>query len=93
MAAVSSILLLFLTAAPKSYASTAICSPLDKMLNRVVGDLHYAYLATAITDDNIVLNFYINQDGTWLVIMIDSDLNSCILAHGYDWQFALERAL
>jgi hypothetical protein len=63
------------------------------MLNRVVGDLHYAYLATAITDDNIVLNFYINQDGTWLVIMIDSDLNACILAHGYDWQFALERAL
>jgi hypothetical protein len=92
-AAVGVFLFRFSPIAAPARAEEVICLPLDDMLASLVGDLHYAYLATAITDSNIVLNFYTRADSGWLILGIDNDLNACILAQGYDWQFALERSL
>lgn len=86
------VLAAFLFSRPAT-AATAQCAPLDVVLNAIVGEYHFAYLATAITQGNVVLNFYTRADGTWIILVIDNDLNACVLIDGYDWQFALERRI
>lgn len=67
------------------------CGPAGKIMYTLMQS-GYAYMATAVMNPDIVVQFYLNQRGDWQVIGVDNDVNACVLLHGYDWGFAIVRA-
>ncbi len=47
------------------------------------------WLATAIAEPGMVLQFYLNiETGDFSIIGVDGELNACKLINGHDWQFS-----
>lgn len=67
------------------------CAPAGEIMHTLMQS-GYAYMATAVMNPDIVVQFYLNQRGDWQVVGVDSDVNACVLLHGYDWGFAVVRA-
>lgn len=54
----------------------------------------YGFAATAITDQNNVIQLYINtHDGSWIILGVDNDMQACVLVHGLQWYGVKERAI
>lgn len=86
------ILSLFLFHAYRLYpvAPAFDCHPSAQLIRGAMYDGMGA-IATAITGEAEVLQFYLNKKtGAWAVIGVDRDLNGCTLQRGTDWQFTLE---
>ena len=72
------------TAWPKAYRFT--CQTHKTILSELyLGG--YAYMAVSTTEQNIVLQTFVNVNtGAWVIIAIDND-NACILMRGETMQF------
>lgn len=54
----------------------------------------YAWHSTSITDQGLVMQVFINmKTREWLLLMIDDNLDACVVAHGQDWYFTTEREI
>lgn len=65
------------------------CNPASQIIQRNMVD-GKGFFATAITDQSVVLQFYLNANTrAWSVIAIDGTLKDrgCVLGNGVDWMF------
>lgn len=70
-----------------------LCGDIRDQLKTILGS-GYAYLATATASNGLTVQFFINmKNGDWILLGIDSDMRTCQLVHGKEWQFAMVRGI
>ncbi len=92
MRKILAIALLMAGTAAFAYAGKGFsCQPHKDMVKEIIGVKGQGFLATAVTHQGLVLQFFLNRAGEFSVIGIDDQELSCVLLSGHDWAFAVER--
>lgn len=70
------------------------CQSLDGMLKHMLAEKHLGYLADSTDQYGFVhMYFFSRSTREWAEIMIDDNLNACLIFEGKEWNFAFERAI
>lgn len=79
------------------YAYPSFAVPQCATHNDIVsGLMHegFGLLSTATTAQMYVIQVFVNdKTRDWVMIGIDNDMNTCLLAQGSNWIYALERRI
>ena len=77
-----------------THAAIAIECGKQKDMVKELLESGYGWLSTSITDQGFVLQIFIKNDTRdWTFLIIDNNLDSCVVARGSNWMFSLERSI
>ena len=68
--------------------TTTQCAEVGAMDRMLMKERKLAFLATSIDKAQAVHIYFINHEGEWVEMVMDNNLQACIVNEGTDWNFA-----